>query len=419
MFNRRPASIQRPGPWFVPGSLTRTFDDWPTLYYPRLTVPRILCVNPYGGIIGPNLSLRDLVHGLRGSAYEVHLCRSETDAVFDDFDGPTLTLSGVERLNFSSPKRLLFQVPKLSLSFARLLQYIRTQQIDLVLCNGEVNPIAAMAARAAGRPAFIQFRALSFLSRGGLARTYLKTLHRLGVRFIANSKATAAAMVAAGLPKSAITTIYNPIRSVAFAEACDPVPLRRELGISATAPLIGFVGLLMREKGASTLFQIVKLLIARFPDLRCLYVGGENTMGHDAPQRQALLDEVKALGLSDHILFTGYRTDLNRVYRSLDCFVHPSPSESFGRSLAEAMFCERAAVCFHIGALPELVVHGVTGYLIPPGNVEAFATCVAELLDNKALARQMGTAGRQRALEHFTQERHLTDMKHLFSEALQ
>ncbi len=89
----------------------------------------------------------------------------------------------------------------------------------------------------------------------------------------------------------------------------------------------------------------------------------------------------------------------------MDIFVHPGQPEPFGLVNIEAMAMARPVVAFAHGALPEIVVHGQTGLLVPPGDVIALANAVRTLLADPEQRRAMGCAGRERVETHFTIQR--------------
>jgi glycosyltransferase involved in cell wall biosynthesis len=101
---------------------------------------------------------------------------------------------------------------------------------------------------------------------------------------------------------------------------------------------------------------------------------------------------------------------LVQKYRQADLVVNPSLSESFGMSLIEAMACETPVVATAVGGMKETVVHGQTGLLVPPNDAVALADAMAAVLDDPHRAREMGVAGRARAVERFSWDRIVGDL---------
>jgi len=117
----------------------------------------------------------------------------------------------------------------------------------------------------------------------------------------------------------------------------------------------------------------------------------------DGPQASEYQQLAAALGLQGRVQFDGGlpHAQMPQALSALDVFVAPSRQESFGVSVLEASACAVPVVASAVGGLPEVVEHGVTGLLVPPGNVAALAAALATLADDPALRLAMGRAGRQ------------------------
>ena len=113
---------------------------------------------------------------------------------------------------------------------------------------------------------------------------------------------------------------------------------------------------------------------------------------------------VKRWGLQSRVRFTGRVSteELVRLYNSAQILVSPSVYEGFGLPAAEAQACGTAVVSTTAGALPEVVAHGETGWLVPPGDAVALAEAIRRLMSDADLRARMGAAGRQRMVERFT-----------------
>jgi glycosyltransferase involved in cell wall biosynthesis len=122
----------------------------------------------------------------------------------------------------------------------------------------------------------------------------------------------------------------------------------------------------------------------------------------DGPLRaeaQAVLD---AAGLGHLAWLPGERADVPDVMRGLDCFVLPSLAEGISNTILEAMASSLPVLATHVGGNAELVVAGVTGRLVPAGDVDALATGLLNMADDRAAAVAMGRAGRERVEQHFS-----------------
>jgi len=168
---------------------------------------------------------------------------------------------------------------------------------------------------------------------------------------------------------------------------------------------LAIVGRLIPIKGHETLFAALREL----PDVR-LEVAG------DGPLEHALRELAAPLG--ERISFLGRVAPAASVLERAGIVIVPSLGEGFGMVALEAMERGRAVVASAIGGLPELVVDGVTGLVVPPSEPDALREAIRSLLGDPERARMMGAAGRRRALEAFSQTRNTERMAELYAAVL-
>jgi len=130
-------------------------------------------------------------------------------------------------------------------------------------------------------------------------------------------------------------------------------------------------------------------------DARLVLVG-------DGPERPRALDRAEELGVRPRVLFLGKHASVDELLTCADLFLLPSENESFGLAALEAMACGAPVVASNTGGLPEVVTHGETGYLFPPGDVANMAAGGIEILTDPARARAFAEAGRRVAIERFS-----------------
>ena len=156
---------------------------------------------------------------------------------------------------------------------------------------------------------------------------------------------------------------------------------RRSLGIDDSDVVVAFCGRLVREKGLDALIDTVTALTRRGVAHKCLIIG-------DGPERQMLEARLP------EAVFTGFLTgsDLARAYASADIFFNPSQTETFGQVTLEAMASGVPTVCADATGSRSLVRDGVTGFLAPPRDADAYADHIARLIREPALRLRMGAA---------------------------
>jgi N-acetyl-alpha-D-glucosaminyl L-malate synthase BshA len=121
----------------------------------------------------------------------------------------------------------------------------------------------------------------------------------------------------------------------------------------------------------------------------------------DGPDRSSCELLVRELGLQQHVKFLGKQLELVPILSAADLFLMPSQSESFGLSALEAMSCGVPVISSSVGGLPELQVHGETGYIAEIGDIERMARYAIELLTNQAKHAIFSANARKRAVENF------------------
>jgi N-acetyl-alpha-D-glucosaminyl L-malate synthase BshA len=150
-------------------------------------------------------------------------------------------------------------------------------------------------------------------------------------------------------------------------------------------------------KRITNVLEIFQRVLKKEP-ARLVFVG-------DGPERSGAEAYCHDNGLTDRVIFLGRQDNLPDLMGCADVFLLPSELESFGLVALEAMACEVPVVATLVGGLPEVVVHGETGYLANLGDVDTMANYTLEILRNGALRRKMGAEGRKRAVEVFDQKK--------------
>ncbi|MEX2463904.1 MAG: N-acetyl-alpha-D-glucosaminyl L-malate synthase BshA [Balneolaceae bacterium] len=117
----------------------------------------------------------------------------------------------------------------------------------------------------------------------------------------------------------------------------------------------------------------------------------------DGPDRSKAEQKCRELEICDHVRFLGKQEQVEEVLSISDLFLIPSGSETFGLAALEAMSCSVPVVSSNIGGLPEVNIHGLTGYLCELGDVECMGECATKILSDEKLHSKMAKAARERA----------------------
>lgn len=283
----------------------------------------------------------------------------------------------------------------------RLARLIRRHPVDVFHTQNTGCEESPVAAKLAGVPRVIgTFHVDSTYDlhheRSGSGHRLLETVsNRCLDTAVAVSHATKRDWVRrTHIPADRVVTIHNGIDPDKFRRRQSREAARRTLGLPEGGLIVGGLGRLDEAKGFTYLLDAAAGLRAEFPDLVVAIAGA-------GPLREPLEAQAERLGLSGVVRFLGFQTDVQPVLDALDVFAMPSLCETLGYALLEAMATELPAVGAAVGGIPEVIVEGETGFVIPPRNADRLAAGLRSLLTNADLRSQMGTAGRDRVTRHF------------------
>jgi glycosyltransferase involved in cell wall biosynthesis len=182
-------------------------------------------------------------------------------------------------------------------------------------------------------------------------------------------------------------------------------------------PVVGFVGVFRPEKGIEYFLEMARLVGIIRPDVRFLAVGGESAV-HDVGWFDKMRALARELGLADRVHFTGQRTDVPDLMRSIDVLVVPSLNEGFGRVILEANAAGVPAVGADAAGIPEVIQDGITGALVPPRDPAAMASAVLRLLDDVDLRDRMKQTLPEFVRQNFSPEAKIAQLEAVWRDAL-
>lgn len=268
----------------------------------------------------------------------------------------------------------------------RLRGRLRQLSPDIVHVHDSTAETAVMLAMGQRRrAAVVVTRRTAFGLRRSMVR--LALYRRQCDRMICVSQAVRRRCLEAGMPDEALAVIPDFVDCRRFAPgAVEPASLE-------AGPTIAAVGRLTAEKGHAVLVRAM----ARVPEATLVICG----QGEEEPR---LRRQAEMGGISDRVRFLWFQSDVRPVLAAADVFAMPSLSEGLGVAALEAMAMGKPVVASNTGGLPDVMVDGETGLLVPPGDPEALAEALTILLRDPTRARAMGEAGRARALERFDRE---------------
>lgn len=241
------------------------------------------------------------------------------------------------------------------------------------------------------KPRLVASRRVDFrLARHALSRWKYRQVDR----FICASEAIRQILIADGIPPGRTVTVHEGI-DPARVEAAPRADLHAEYWLPHHAPIVGNVAALVPHKGQRHLIEAAALVLRERPDT-CFVIAGEGEL------RESLERLIHHHRLDRHVLLTGFRPDVLSLLKAFDIFVMSSIAEGLGTSLLDAMACGKPIVATRAGGIPEVVVDGETGVLVPPRDAGAMARAILGLLGDAGIRRRMGEAGLARLRACFT-----------------
>ncbi|MGI9628431.1 MAG: glycosyltransferase [Longimicrobiales bacterium] len=226
---------------------------------------------------------------------------------------------------------------------------------------------------------------------------------------ISVSKGLARQIVEIGKPKREVVVVYNGVDADAFSPPADQVATRRELGLPEQGIGLCFVGRTVLAKGLHELLDAFGRVVANYPSAWLAVVG-------DGPDRLEVEQRAEELGLAERVFFPGAKSnaDVPAWLQAADVFVLPSHNEGLPNVVLEAMAVGLPVIATDVGGTAEAVDEGATGFLTMPKDTDALTEVALRLVGDSSLRQSMGSAGRQRVLEHFTWDRSAASLETVY-----
>jgi len=325
-------------------------------------------------------------------------------------------LEEIKKLNvkaFELPVNRLYGLQAIK-SAIRLGRIIRKENIRMVQTfHTKPDLYVPVIAKLCGVPVVISSRRDLGFNRKKIHVPLQKIINLFVDKIIVNSNAVRDMCAKQEhIASNKIVLIYNGIAEEFLRKGTQIENQRKGLQIRSSEFAVGVLSNLNPIKGIDSFINACPLVLEKIPNTKFLLIG-------DGPMREKLLKQVKRLGISSNVTITGNLKDIRGVLSMIDISVNSSLSEGFSNSILESMAVGKPVVATNVGGNPEAVVHGETGFLVPPRNPNALAEAIIKLVENKRLARKMGIAGRERIIEHFTLKKMIKETESLYGSLLE
>ncbi len=286
----------------------------------------------------------------------------------------------------------VFHIGGILSSANRLIQYCRSNTIDVIHCHtGKAHLLGYLAIRMGSRiPMVVSRRIATPPSQSFLTKKRYN--HDLVKRIICVSEYIRKTMFAYLDNPSKAITIHSGIDTTKF--KAPGFTLLEKFSLSTDTRIVGTIAALTAEKDLSTFLRAAKRVIETEENVHFFIVGG-------GKEEKMLTDLARRLEISSHITFTGHVDNPYDFLQQFDIFMFTSVNEGLGTSILDAFACRIPVIASKTGGIPEMVIDGETGQLVPPGNADAFANCVIKSLTHGADTAEM-VKNASKLLEKFT-----------------
>jgi glycosyltransferase involved in cell wall biosynthesis len=235
--------------------------------------------------------------------------------------------------------------------------------------------------------------------------------HRRQSHLLAVSGAVRDDLVEQGIPAERITVLHNALSPEEFTPTRDSLDVRAEFGADAKTPVVGTFAHLSEKKGYRELFGAMPRILKTAPTTQFWIMGTGGL-------RNELEETARAGGFLNSVRFAGFRRDSADVMNAIDVLALPSRREPCALVYVEAALLAKPIVACRAGGAPESVAEGETGILVPVNDSLAIAEAVLALLENRDVARRMGQAGRDRALDIFSWAKFIATLEGVYDKVL-
>lgn len=295
-----------------------------------------------------------------------------------------------------------------------LVRWIERKRVDLVFSNSSASSSGAFAAKNTNRPHVWYVHEIL----GGTAPqlTYIwgqkalaRKIMRLSCRVLVNSAATEAFFE----DKTKVRLVYNGIRSQDM-DSCATEALGRQWGLGHEDIVFGMVGRICEEKGQREVIEAM------------------GKIGKDSPLKLLIAGEVKSreyfseilrlcdvYDIRDRVIFTGYQSNVYNVLGLMDCLIVASRTESFGRTLIEAMSVRIPVMAVKSGGIPEIIVHGRNGFLLDSREPETIKKGIFDFLNSRDAHLRMAEEGCRTVQDKFLLSVQVKNIEQILEECIE
>ena len=351
---------------------------------------------------GLETAVATMVKGLDHGRYNIRVwCLSAGGTIAQEIENEGIEVRILNLRNYHNPANII-----------RLARRLRGESIHILHAHGYFpGTFGRLAGIIAGVRVLILHVQTSHQKRSNRHLIMDRLLSRFTGKIIACSESARRYLIDfEGINNKKVVTIHNSVdlRRFENVDKDEVENLRRELCIDISTKVVCTVARLDPIKGLGYLLQAAAIVVSHIRDVKFIFVG-------EGPLEDELKKETQQLGIAEEVVFTGIRKDIPVLLSASDIFVLSSPErEGLPNVIPEAEACSKPVIATTIGGIPEAVIDGVTGFLVPPKDAKALADKIIFLLQDVSHANKMGQRGRDLCLRQFSVETMIRKLDRLY-----
>ncbi len=310
-----------------------------------------------------------------------------------------LTEAGIQTVVFDEKQNDVFK------TYLKLHRHIEGEHYNIIHTHGyKANILSLLARRASPKSKFVRTEH----GLAGFADKKQKTnvthiVDSISARFFTDLVLTVSEEIKrvkySSFPNGKVVVVYNGIdpsrNSVDEAVNVRGTLVRCRHGISPEVMLVGLIGRLVPIKGVDIFLEIARMIVQKTDRVRFVVIG-------DGPLRESLERHSRSLGVADKVVFVGFQDPIEPYFSAIDALAITSYHEGIPIVLLEAMLQRVPVISFSVGGLPEVLVHGESGILVPFGERKTFAEELFRLLNDDSLKNRLVTKAENLVKSRFT-----------------
>ena len=392
-----------------------------------MSIPRVLTINACDTVQGDVNMLLLALANVEADALQFYAASVPRGDVFSRLSSqPHVHVIPLEmgEAEARSPRRSgkPARILEMGLAVPRLLQVIRHYKIDVIYTiDRTVAPrLASIVTRLTGCPFVLNAQYPLYPT----IRRINSVVVKQATRILVPSDFLLAHYPPSIVDPRRVIKVPNAIQIERYDPNLSDEGVRQQLGVEADAPIVVMAGRLSPFKGQDDLVKAAHIILQQRPNVYFFIAGGDTnegiyTLGPQATSFKAVLQGlIGQYGLEHRVKLVGHYPDLPALMGAATIATMPSWEEPFGLVALEAMAMAKPVIATRAGGVPEFVMDGKTGLLIPPRDPQALARAVLELLDDPARGRAMGRQGRQRVEELYTAQRYAESISRVLHDAM-